>query len=224
MSTVVERIRRVMKSKKISIRELGRLSNIPQASINRYLSMTENFDGEERVKIPTEKLQSIADALGVTPGYLMGWDQETIIPPSLSHILFPVTKKSIPILGNVACGEPLLADERYEDFIQVNSSLDVDFCLTAKGDSMVNARIFEGDVLFVKKQSIVENGEIAVVLIGEEATVKRVYIDYDENTREISLLTLVPENPIYKPKRFMGAELQDIRILGKVVSGQYVIS
>ena len=83
---------------------------------------------------------------------------------------------------------------------------------------MINARIFDGDVLFVRKQDIVDDGEIAVVLIDDEATVKRVYFD-----RENSILTLIPENPTYKPMRYMGSDLNRIRILGKVVSGQYKI-
>ena len=83
---------------------------------------------------------------------------------------------------------------------------------------MINARIFDGDILFVKSQEIVEDGEIAVVLIEDEATVKRVYYDKENN-----VITLIPENPTYKPMRYSGAELDQIRILGKVVSGLYKI-
>ena len=93
-----------------------------------------------------------------------------------------------------------------------------DFCLKAKGDSMINARIFDGDMLFVKMQDSVDDGEIAVVLIEDEATVKRVYYDKENN-----ILTLVPENPIYKPMRFTNSQLNQIRIIGKVISGQYKI-
>ena len=88
-----------------------------------------------------------------------------------------------------------------------------DFCLRAQGDSMVNARIFDGDTLFVKKQDMVDDGEIAVVLIEDEATVKRVYYDRENNT-----ITLMPENPAYKPMRYNGEELNNIRILGKVIA------
>ena len=83
---------------------------------------------------------------------------------------------------------------------------------------MINARIFDGDVLFVRQQESVDDGEIAVVLIDDEATVKRVYYDRDN-----AILTLMPENPTYKPMRYMGSELDRIRILGRVVSGQYKI-
>ena len=96
--------------------------------------------------------------------------------------------------------------------------VDADFCLTAHGDSMVNARIFDGDLLFVKKQEIVDDGQIAVVLIEEEATVKRVFYD-----RESDILTLMPENPTYRPMRYQGAQLDQIRILGRVVAVQYEV-
>ena len=85
-------------------------------------------------------------------------------------------------------------------------------------DEVLYARIFDGDLLFVRKQDSVDDGEIAVVLIDDEATVKRVYFN-----REDGILTLMPENPTYKPMRYMGRELDRIRILGKVVSGQYKI-
>lgn len=128
----------------------------------------------------------------------------------------PIKRKKLPKLGNVACGDPIYADE---DITYVDADdVDADFCLTAQGDSMVNARIFDGDLLFVKKAEMVDDGQIAVVLIGDEATVKRVYYD-----RENNILTLVPENPVYKPMRYTGAQLENIRIVGRVVMGQYAI-
>ena len=85
---------------------------------------------------------------------------------------------------------------------------------------MINARIFDGDILFVKSQSTVDNGDIAVVLIDDEATVKRVYIEHNSDNT-VSMLTLIPENPLYRPMRYMGHTLDSVRILGKVVAGQY---
>ena len=147
-------------------------------------------------------------------------DSQRIIAQNLSEMaraqIRPIASKHLPLLGNVACGEPIFADETRETYIDVDSDIDADFCLTAKGDSMINARIFDGDILFVKTQPIVDNGEIAVVLIEDEATVKRVYYD-----RENNIITLVPENPMYKPMRYVGEQLNNIRILGKVVFGQY---
>ena len=128
----------------------------------------------------------------------------------------PIRTKKLPLLGNVACGEPIFAEESFDAYVSVGSDVEADFCLRAKGDSMINARIFDGDILFVKSQPMVDDGEIAVVLIEDEATVKRVYYDRENNT-----ITLVPENPTYKVMRFMGEQLNQIRILGKVIAGQY---
>ena len=172
--------------------------------------------------IPSEKVEALAKALCTTPAQLMGWDEI----PSFNNIDIPkiegdvgcVATKRLPLLGNVACGEPIFATEEHSHYVRVNASMAADFCLTAKGDSMINARIFDGDTLFVKQQESVNNGEIAVVLIDDEATVKRVYFD-----RENAILTLMPENPTYKPMRYVGNELEKVRILGKVVSGQYKI-
>lgn len=130
----------------------------------------------------------------------------------------PIARKRLPMLGNVACGEPTFAEEEHDAYVDADGGVDADFCLVAKGDSMINARIFDGDILFVKQQESVDDGEIAVVLIEDETTVKRVYYD-----RENNVITLVPENPMHRPMRFEGARLEQIRILGKVVSGQYIV-
>lgn len=164
--------------------------------------------------IPTEKIEKIALFLGVTPTYLLGWQSEEISPSGI----YPINTKKLPLLGNVACGEPIFADESKETYVSAESGMDADFCLIAKGDSMINARIFDGDLLFVKKTDMVDNGNIAVILIDDEATVKRFYYDREENT-----VTLIPENPIYRPMRYSGADLDRIRVLGRVVAGQYNI-
>ena len=164
-----------------------------------------------------DKIALLAKALHTSPAYLMGWEENadvTHFPPAAR----PIARRRLPMLGNVACGEPIFADESHESYVDANGDVNADFCLTARGDSMINARIFDGDVLFVKSQPTVENGEIAVILIEDEATVKRVYYDKENN-----VITLAPENPIYKPMRYEGAALDQIRILGKVVSGQYKI-
>lgn len=170
-----------------------------------------------------DKISALAEALYTTPAYLMGWeepkqqdDAEKALYEKLG--IMPVSKKKIPLLGNVACGEPIYAEQSVEAFISVDEGLEADFCLRAKGDSMVNARIFDGDVLFVKKQAMVDDGDIALVIVEDEATVKRVYYD-----RENNVLQLVPDNPKYKIMRYVGAELNQIRILGKIVAGQYKI-
>ena len=190
-------------------------NNLSQEEVAKAIGSTKQaiykYESGIVTNIPTDKIAKMASVFGVTPAYLMGWDAE----PS-QDAFRTIAVKRLPMLGNVACGDPIFADENHESFVDANSDIDADFCLTAKGDSMINARIFGGDILFVKHQSMVDDGEIAVVLIDDDATVKRVYYD-----KETNILTLVPENPLYKPMRYMGEQLDHIRIIGKVVLGQY---
>ena len=168
--------------------------------------------------IPQSKIIQFASVLHTTVAYLMDWEeapQNTLIYEKLGISPIP-QKKKLPLLGNVACGEPIFAEECVEGY--VDADMEADFCLRAKGDSMINARIHDGDIVFVHQQDAVDNGEIAVVLIEDEATIKRVYYD-----RENNVLMLVPENPTFKVMRYMGTELNQIRILGKVIAGQYKI-
>lgn len=127
----------------------------------------------------------------------------------------PITTHRIPMLGKVACGEPIYADEDRESYVMAGTDINADFCLAAQGDSMLGARILDGDIVFCRAQDIVDNGEIAVVLIGDEATLKRVYY-YPEKKK----LVLQAENPKYEPFVYVGEELNDIRILGKAIAFQ----
>ena len=164
-------------------------------------------------------LKKISTGMGISVDSLImrADDMPIKLAESQSAIgIRPIATKKLPMLGNIACGEPIFANEVHGAYVDASVEVDADFCLTAKGDSMINARIFDGDILFVKSQPTVDDGEIAVILIDDEATVKRVYYD-----RENNIVTLVPENPIYKPMRYMGEQLEQIRIIGKVVFGQY---
>lgn len=210
-----EKIKFLRKSKKMSLEQLAEQIGTSRQTVHRY-------ENGIITNIPHDKIEALARALGTTPARLMGWESEEK-NSSINNITelrdaHGVKTKKLPILGNVACGEPIFASEEYDYYATVGADMAADFCLTARGDSMINARIFDGDTLFVRKQESVEDGEIAVVLIDDEATVKRVYFD-----RENGILTLMPENPTYKPMRYMGSRLNSIRILGKVVSGQYKI-
>lgn len=209
-----ERIKSLRKERHMSLEQLAEMIGTSRQTVHRYETGVIS-------NIPHEKIEALARALGTTPQSLMGWDEpdefSSINNISLSNIS-SAKQKRLPILGNVACGEPIFASEEQGYFVKAGADIQADFCLMAKGDSMINARIFDGDILFVRKQENVDDGEIAVILIDDEATVKRVYFN-----REDGILTLMPENPTYKPMRYMGHQLDRIRILGKVVSGQYKI-
>lgn len=167
--------------------------------------------------IPASKIKAIADKLGTTPAYLMGWE-DTADSFSGHPDIFPISYKKFRVLGEIACGEPIYADEDRETVILANSNIDADFCLYAKGDSMTGARIMDGDIVFIKQCSMVQNGEIAAVIIDDEATLKRVYYYPDKNK-----IVLNAENPKYEPFVYIGEELDSIRILGKAVAFQSAV-
>lgn len=168
-----------------------------------------------QVDLPQSKILLFADIFRVTPGELMGNDG---IDDILSRIpnIHPVTTRRFPILGSVSCGEPKFMDEEIDVYVDASEDIKADFVLRAKGDSMTGARIYDGDLVFVRKQDTVENGEIAVVAIDDEATLKRFY-KYDE------LIVLRAENPAYKDQEYRPEQAHEIRVLGKAVSFQSVV-
>lgn len=212
LSTIGSRIRNRREELGLSQDELGkRLGYKSRSSINK-------IELDQR-NLTQSKIKAIADALETTPSYIMGWDEpdQKFDEEKLKFFdnLFPITVQKIPLLGNIACGKPIFADEQFEAYVEAGANIKADFCLRAKGDSMIGARIQDGDIVFIHKQEMVDDGEIAAVLIDDEATLKRVYYD-----QENSILQLFAENPQYKTMRFVGEELNHIRILGKAVAFQ----
>lgn len=162
-------------------------------------------------------LQKLADYFGVTTSYLLGETENPSADPDILIYdnIFPIPRTRYPLLGDIACGEPIYADEHRESYIMSGTEIQADFCLRAKGDSMVGARILDGDIVFIKSMSMVENGAIAAVIIDDEAALKRVYW-YPEEKR----LRLQAENPAYRTMEFIGPELDTVRILGRAVAFQ----
>ena len=160
-------------------------------------------------------LKYIAKYFNVSLDYLNGDELSDENLFSKYTNIMPIKTQRIPLLGEIACGEPIYADEDRESYIEIGTDIKADFCLRAKGDSMINARILDGDIVFIRKQPIVDNGEIAAVIIDDEATLKRVYY-YPQSGK----LVLTPENPAYEPLVYIGEELNEIKILGKAVAFQ----
>lgn len=150
------------------------------------------------------KLTILASALNVSEPWLMGYGDAYEAPTQ------PIPTGRVPLLGVIACGVPILADENIESYIDVPAFVHADFALRCRGDSMINARIFDGDVVFIRKQETVDNGEIAAVLVENEATLKKVYFYPDR-------VELRAENPTFKPIEYSGADKNEITILGKAV-------
>ena len=166
------------------------------------------------VDLPQSKIFAFANVLETTPGELMGWDYEAEPTETVDNI-YKLDRIKLPMLGKVACGEPIFADEDRESYIMIGTDIGADFCLQCQGDSMINARIHDGDIVFVKKTDIVENGEIAVVIIDDEATLKRFFY-----YREQNLVILKPENPKYQDIILTGEQLNQVRVIGRAVAFQ----
>ena len=162
-----------------------------------------------RVDLSQSKISAFATALGVTPAQLMGISSPKGNFPA-NIIPMPEMRK-IPLIGSIACGEPILAEQHIEEYIDIPKHIQADFALTCKGDSMINARIFDGDIVYIRQQDTVDNGQIAAVLIDGEATLKRVKLLDDR-------IILEPENPLYDPLVYRGEEMNTVRILGKAVA------
>ena len=195
-------LKRLRKQKKLTLLDLANALGTSKQTIHRY-------ENGIIANVPPEKVEQLALALNVTPSELMGWEEYRA-----RNIFMPELKR-LPILGEIACGEPIYAEEEHEAFAAADADLDADFCLRATGDSMTGARIYDGDTVFIRSQESVDNGEIAAVIINDEATLKRVYFYPDE-----AKLILSPENPKYAPLVFMGSELDQIKIIGKAVAFQ----
>ena len=162
--------------------------------------------------IKRDKIANLAKILQLNPVVLItGLDDYSNDDFISATNIIPLPKmKKVPLLGTIACGEPILADENIESFINMPEEVGATFALKCKGDSMINARIFDGDIVYIRQQPDVENGEIAAVLIGDEATLKKVY-------KYPNRIELRAENPTMKPLEFEGEAINSIRILGKAV-------
>ncbi len=190
MSTFATILQNLLTEKNMKQSELSRLTKINKSSISEYLS------GNYQPKY--KNILKIAQVLNVSPTIFLEKSPDK-----------EVTK--LPILGKIAAGIPILAQENIEGYLPYDGN-DADFCLRIHGDSMINARINDGDIVFIKQQSTVENGEIAAVLINDSATLKRVYF------LDNSSVQLRPENPKYKPMVFSKDNCDDFRILGKAIA------
>lgn len=197
--TFGNRLRNARKAKKLTQKELATKIKAAHNSIS-------NWENDQNMPDP-DTIQNLCWALEVEPNYFFAVDSSSV-PKNI--IPMPEMRK-IPLLGSIACGEPILAVENIEEYISIPKDLAGDFALTCRGDSMINARIFDGDIVYIRQQDTVENGEIAAVLIDNEATLKRFKKLPDR-------IILEPENPMYDPLVYRGEEMNNVRILGKAVA------
>ena len=201
----MNRIKELREAKGISMRQAASDLGMPYTTYVNY---------EKGAREPnSETLILLADYFCTSIDYMLGKQNAVSdFVPDLPANIIPMPKmKTIPLLGTIACGEPILAEENLEGDVVMPEHVIADFALRCKGDSMIEARIYDGDIVYIRQQPSVENGEIAAVLIGDEATLKRVYV-YPEK------LVLSPANHNYEPFIYVGEEISSIRILGKAVA------
>lgn len=206
-----QRIKNMRLKNNLTQDELALRINTTKQTIHKY-------ENGIITNIPSSKIEAIANILNTTPDYLMGWSDEennnSFDVFSIKGVLpLPKTSKK-PRLGVIACGEPILAEENIEDYDDVPDDIKCDFTLLCEGDSMINARIYNGDIVYIREQPQVENGEIAACLVDGEfetkATLKRFY-KYDDK------IILQAENPKYPPFVYVNEEMNRVRVIGKAV-------
>lgn len=214
-NVIGSRIKQIREERELTQEELAKSLGLNKSTVQRYETAK-----IEKIKLPV--IDAMAQILNVNPewlsdksdvrtSYISDTDDLTILMNNYDNIS-PIRLKKFPMLGEIACGEPIWCDEDKESYVMADMDINADFCLTAKGDSMINARINDGDIVFIREMPIVENGEIAAVVVDNEATLKRVYYYPDKNK-----LVLNPENPAFEPLVYVNEELDTIRILGKAV-------
>lgn len=204
--SIGERIKKRRQELNLSVEDVAKVLNKNRATVYRY-------ESDEIENMPTSVLEPLSKILNTTPAYLMGWEDENSDPilENIPGIITPVKLKKIPILGTIACGKPILAEENYDGYFMIDENLPYsDFVLRAKGDSMIDANIHEGDLVFFRKQNDVDNGTIAAVLIDDEATLKRVNKSNDT-------LILQPCNTNYNPIIINKSDNKKVLILGQMV-------
>ncbi|MCI6384014.1 MAG: transcriptional repressor LexA [Subdoligranulum variabile] len=205
VATFAQRLREGLDIRQMNQTELAKRSQISKSSISRYIKG--DWEGKQGA------VYALAKALGVTEAWLMGYDvpmEAEEAPSPIPAGFEPLPEMTtIPLVGSIACGTPILAEQNIEARIGVPALWRADFALTCHGNSMA-AMIQDGDIVCIRKQPEVENGEIAAVRIGEEATLKRFY-------RQGDTVMLQAENPAFSPLVYTRDQLNEITIEGLVV-------
>ena len=200
------------------LKELRTEKHLTQSQLAKCFEISASTIGmyeQNRREPDFETLEAIADFFNVDMDYLTGrstvknkYRELNKIPEGFSPPPEMVLK---PLVGKIACGTPILAEQNIDGYILLPNGISADYALNCDGDSMVDAGIYDGDVVFIKEQPMVENGEIAAILIDGETTLKKVYKDKDK-------LSLIPANSKYAPLTFVKNEINMVSILGKATA------
>jgi SOS-response transcriptional repressors (recA-mediated autopeptidases) len=199
--TIGSRIKERRKNLGLSVDDIAARLGKNRATVYRY-------ESDDIENLPSTVLEPLAKVLKTTPAHLMGWKDKDIF--SIPNIE-PIQTHKVPLLGTIAAGIPILAEENFDGYIELHDNVHADFCLRIRGDSMINARIYDGDIVFIRQQPDVDNGEIAAVLLDDDATLKRVF-------KQPGGIILQAENPAYAPITVNGHTGINCRVIGKAVA------
>lgn len=199
-----KKLSRLLSDRGITQAELAGIMGVAASSVSAWCN------GEKMPRM--DKVEWIARYFNVMKTELL---EDVSLPNNISLIH---EMKKVPLIGNIACGTPILAEENITDYIDLPGHIRADYALTCRGDSMINAGIRDGDVVYIRKQEAVENGQIAAVLVGDdEATLKRFYLMDGK-------VTLNAENPAYPPMVYVGEEIRAVHVIGLAIAFTHVIN
>lgn len=208
-----QRIRQGLAIRGMTQKDLCDKTGIPKSAMSQYCNGA--FVPKQ------ERTALISQALDVNEAWLMGYDvpmdRERFASSLPSNVVPLPQMDKIPLVGQIACGTPILAEENITDYIDLPAHISADYALTCKGDSMVNIGISDGDVVYIRQQKEVENGQVAAVMVGEdEATLKRFY--YNDG-----IVQLVAENSTIPPKVYVGEAINQVHVIGLAVAYTHII-
>lgn len=211
-SDFASRLSQALEARGMKAADLSKKTKVAEGTISCYIN--------GRYEAKQNRVQVFAEALDVNPAWLMGYDvpmeaersQPAPAPRPIPKGFEPMPKmKKIPLVGSIACGTPILAQQNIEKIVDVPENIRCDFSLTCHGDSMEGAGIHDRDVVYIRIQPEVENGEIAAVRIGEEATLKHFHRQGD------TVMLLADNTAVCPPMVYTGPQLNEIRIEGRAV-------
>lgn len=198
---ISKNLKKYMEENNINNKELATILNVSESTVGKWLL---------KKSVPRMGvIEKISNYFNIEKSELIEDKNDLSNIPGIKKFV------TVPLLGEIACGEPIFCNQNYDNLFQIDEDLaQPDFSLTARGDSMIDVGIHDGDIVFFRNTPVVENGKIAAVIIDNTTTLKRFF----KNEHEI---ILQPENKFYSPIIIREGDGQEVRVLGEMV-GMYV--